>query len=76
MRAVGVGVENDVAEAVEADENKHGDGEPDVVAHGALEWDAHEAEQGRAAGHGDPQQREGHDGHAPEVEGHIIHFLP
>ena len=46
---VGVGIENDVAEAVEAHEHKHGDGEPDVVAHGALEWDAHEPKQWRAA---------------------------
>ena len=54
MRAVGVGVENDVAEAVEADENKHGDGEPDVVAHGALERDPGNPEQHRAPRDRDP----------------------
>ena len=76
MRTVGVGIENDVAEAMEADENKHGDGEPDVVAHGALEWDAYQPKQRRAARHRDPEQREWHDGHASEVEGYVIQFLP
>ena len=61
---------------MEADENKHGDGEPDVVAHGALEWDAYEPKKRRATRHGDPEQREWHDGHASEVEGYVIQFLP
>lgn len=76
VSSAGGGVEQNVADAVEADEHDHADGEPDVVAHGALERNARQPQQRRAARHRDPQQREGQHRHSPKVEGRKVHLLP